>query len=308
MLVVVGVEQEKTLRTTVSLTASRGRGKSAAVGLCLAGAIAFGYSNVYVTAPSPENLETVFEFVRKGLTALKYQEHLDYEVRHAGHHAPQQEGGGRSGQQQGGPDAKAVVRITVFRQHRQTIQYIAPHEHEKLSQVRAWVLCLLSHPSPGACLTVRVGGWNLVPGWVQAELVAIDEAAAIPLPVVKRLIGNYLVFMSSTITGYEGTGRSLSLKLIQQLREQQGRAAVAGSTRKLREVALEDPIRYGRADPVEKWLHHVLCLDANISAHRLGTKAPLPPAQACQLYCVDRDTLFSYHKVSQPGGQVVGGD
>jgi N-acetyltransferase 10 len=30
--------------------------------------------------------------------------------------------------------------------------------------------------------------------------------------------------MSSTVTGYEGTGRSLSLKLIQQLREQQGRA------------------------------------------------------------------------------------
>lgn len=54
--------------------------------------------------------------------------------------------------------------------------------------------------------------------------MAIDEAAAIPLPLVKRLIGNYLVFMSSTVTGYEGTGRSLSLKLIQQLREQQGRA------------------------------------------------------------------------------------
>src|SRR5205814_3829035 len=54
----------------------------------------------------------------------------------------------------------------------------------------------------------------------QAELVVIDEAAAIPLPLVKKLIGPYLVFMASTINGYEGTGRSLSLKLIQQLREQ----------------------------------------------------------------------------------------
>jgi N-acetyltransferase 10 len=53
----------------------------------------------------------------------------------------------------------------------------------------------------------------------QAELVVIDEAAAIPLPLVKQLIGPYLVFMASTINGYEGTGRSLSLKLIQQLRE-----------------------------------------------------------------------------------------
>jgi N-acetyltransferase 10 len=37
--------------------------------------------------------------------------------------------------------------------------------------------------------------------------VVIDEAAAIPLPVVKDLLGPYLVFMSSTINGYEGTGR-----------------------------------------------------------------------------------------------------
>lgn len=37
----------------------------------------------------------------------------------------------------------------------------------------------------------------------QAELLAIDEAAAIPLPYVKQLLGPYLVFMSSTINGYE---------------------------------------------------------------------------------------------------------
>jgi len=37
----------------------------------------------------------------------------------------------------------------------------------------------------------------------QAELVCIDEAAAIPLPLVKSLLGPYLVFMSSTINGYE---------------------------------------------------------------------------------------------------------
>lgn len=35
----------------------------------------------------------------------------------------------------------------------------------------------------------------------QAELVCIDEAAAIPLPLVKNLIGPYLIFMSSTVNG-----------------------------------------------------------------------------------------------------------
>lgn len=35
----------------------------------------------------------------------------------------------------------------------------------------------------------------------QAELVVIDEAAAIPLPLVKDLMGPYLVFLSSTVNG-----------------------------------------------------------------------------------------------------------
>lgn len=57
---------EKTLRSTVALTAARGRGKSAALGLALAAAVAFGYSNLFVTSPSPENLKTLFDFVFEG--------------------------------------------------------------------------------------------------------------------------------------------------------------------------------------------------------------------------------------------------
>lgn len=63
---------EKTLRSTVSLTASRGRGKSAALGIAVAAAIAFGYSNIFVTSPSPENLKTFFEFVFKGIQHTTY--------------------------------------------------------------------------------------------------------------------------------------------------------------------------------------------------------------------------------------------
>jgi hypothetical protein len=68
------------------------------------------------------------------------------------------------------------------------------------------------------------------------------------------------------------------------------------SSRKLRELTLATPIRYGAGDPVERWLHELLCLDASIASHRLI--GPFPPAANCQLYQVDRDTLFSYHKVS----------
>lgn len=57
-------------------------------------------------------------------------------------------------------------------------------------------------------------------------MVVIDEAAAIPLHIVRSLLGPHLVFLASTINGYEGTGRSLSLKLLQELRQQ---AATLGS-------------------------------------------------------------------------------
>lgn len=162
---------EKTLNFTVALTAGRGRGKSAALGISIAAAVSHGYSNIFVTSPSPENLKTLFEFIFKGFDALGYQEHIDYDII-----------------QSTNPDFnKAIVRVDIKRDHRQTIQYIVPQDHQVLGQ---------------------------------AELVVIDEAAAIPLPIVKNLLGPYLVFMASTINGYEGTGRSLSLKLIQQLRNQ----------------------------------------------------------------------------------------
>ena len=86
--------------------------------------------------------------------------------------------------------------------------------------------------------------------------------------------------MASTINGYEGTGRSLSLKLIKQLREQSrgitktngteeaemadrstGKAAkVSDSTfsagRSLREVTLSEPIRYSKGDAVGEMAKH----------------------------------------------------
>ena len=154
----------------------------------------------------------------------------------------------------------------------------------------------------------------------QAELVIIDEAAAIPLPLVRNLIGPYLVFMASTINGYEGTGRSLSLKLIQQLREStrpsltkdtataEEDATVASSSKKpiakaapkartLREIKLETPIRYAADDKVEKWLNSVLCLDATILPRQTHMSCPHP--SKCELFYVSRDTLFSYHPASE---------
>lgn len=158
-------------------------------------------------------------------------------------------------------------------------------------------------------------------------MVIIDEAAAIPLPLVRNLIGPYLVFLASTINGYEGTGRSLSLKLIQQLREStrpsltkdnvsgnqndkdNATAASASSSKKpiakappkvrtLREIKLESPIRYSFGDEIEKWLSNLLCLDATILPKSPSTQG-CPHPSTCELFYVNRDTLFSYHPASE---------
>ncbi|CAL1409069.1 unnamed protein product [Linum trigynum] len=242
---------EKTLRSTVALLAARGRGKSAALGLAVAGAVAAGYSNIFVTAPSPENLRTLFEFICKGFDALDYKEHMDYDVVKS----------------VSAEFKKSVVRINIYKQHRQTIQYIQPHEYAKLSQV---------------------------------ELLIIDEAAAIPLPVVKCLLGPYLVFLSSTVNGYEGTGRSLSLKLLNQLQQQSQSNAKSAegslSGRLFKKIELNESIRYALGDPIESWLNELLCLDVSSSIPKISR---LPPPDDCVLYYVNRDTLFSYHKDSE---------
>lgn len=61
---------EKNCRYTISMTAGRGRGKSSAMGMSIAAAIACGFSNIFITAPSPENLNTLFEFIFSGLESL----------------------------------------------------------------------------------------------------------------------------------------------------------------------------------------------------------------------------------------------
>ncbi len=66
--------------------------------------------------------------------------------------------------------------------------------------------------------------------------------------------------------------------------------------RHLREIALEEPIRYAPGDPIERWLNELLCLDVN-ALPRLGTGCPAP--DKCELYYVNKDTLFSYHKASE---------
>lgn len=68
-------------------------------------------------------------------------------------------------------------------------------------------------------------------------------------------------------------------------------------TRMLREIKLETPIRYSVGDQIEKWLNGLLCLDATILSRSNTQGCPHP--STCELFYVNRDTLFSYHPASE---------
>ncbi|PIJ51609.1 tRNA cytosine(34) acetyltransferase TmcA [Erwinia sp. OLTSP20] len=80
----------------------------------------------------------------------------------------------------------------------------------------------------------------------QGDWLLVDEAAAIPAPVLRQLIQCFpRVLLTTTIQGYEGTGRGFVLKFC---------ASLPG----VRMYSLSHPLRWADNDPLENWLHQAL--------------------------------------------------
>jgi len=112
-----------------------------------------------------------------------------------------------------------------------------------------------------------------------AQLLLIDEAAAIPAPLLERLLRRYSrVVFASTVHGYEGTGRGFDLRFKHTLNT---------LTPQWSTVYLQQPIRWSANDPVERWLFQALLLDA--------TAAPVVPVDSRQstVTKLDRDQLLA---------------
>lgn len=94
---------------------------------------------------------------------------------------------------------------------------------------------------------------------LQADIVAVDEASGIHVPLLHKIWKAHkrLVF-AATIHGYEGAGRGFSVRFLSAIKND--------PNTKLRMVEMEEPIRYSKGDPVERWLFDVLLLDAEPAA------------------------------------------
>lgn len=86
-----------------------------------------------------------------------------------------------------------------------------------------------------------------------ADVLVVDEAAALPVGVLESLLAVApSACFATTIHGYEGAGRGFDVRFRDHLDD----------ARDVTTVALQAPIRYAPADPVEVWLFNALLLDA----------------------------------------------
>jgi len=91
----------------------------------------------------------------------------------------------------------------------------------------------------------------------QGDVLLVDEAAAIPVPILLKMLEHYprCVF-STTLHGYEGSGRGFALRFQKEL------DALAPDWMAIR---LHQPIRWAENDPLEYFINQALLLDADLA-------------------------------------------
>lgn len=99
-----------------------------------------------------------------------------------------------------------------------------------------------------------------------ADLLIVDEAAAIPVPVLQALLAAYpACVFATTQQGYEGNGRGFALRFTQHLNQQAPNWLA---------FKLQQPWRWAAGDPLEALVNRLLLLDAEVVDPVL-TKLPL---------------------------------
>ncbi|OYR51082.1 tRNA(Met) cytidine acetyltransferase TmcA [Halorubrum sp. Ea8] len=86
------------------------------------------------------------------------------------------------------------------------------------------------------------------------DVAIVDEAAALPVRLLEGFLDERVaVAFCTTVHGYEGAGRGFAIRFRERLLD---------SPLAVRDVRLDEPIRYARNDPVEAWASRALLLDA----------------------------------------------
>lgn len=138
-----------------------------------------------------------------------------------------------------------------------------------------------STQSGGDCEVIFIPPDELISATPDAELLLVDEAAAIPTPMLETLLVRYSrVVFASTIHGYEGTGRGFAVRFTKTLDQQ---------TPQWRSVHLSSPIRWAENDPLEACVFDALLLNASPNEPIVSRQIDFTKLKTCWL---DQDELL----------------
>lgn len=129
----------------------------------------------------------------------------------------------------------------------------------------------------------------------KADLVMVDEAAAIPVPLLSRFLKHYSrIVFASTQHGYEGSGRGFAINF---------RKILDKETPNWSNCQLTTPIRWQEDDSLEKFSFEALLLDAEPADYSLVTDAKVTESKFTQ---VDKlELLHNNDLLTQIFGQLV---
>ncbi|WP_160133679.1 tRNA(Met) cytidine acetyltransferase TmcA [Halococcus salsus] len=127
-----------------------------------------------------------------------------------------------------------------------------------------------------------------------ADLVVVDEAAALPVDRLAGFLGAPNVAFVTTVHGYEGAGRGFSVRFRDRLDD---------SALDVAEARLDEPIRYAAGDPVEVWAFRALCLDARPPVDPLVADAT--PGTVTYERLDSRGLLADEHRLREAFGLLV---
>ena len=140
-------------------------------------------------------------------------------------------------------DKKVIICSTQFKATHSSFKHLANEldlqynaEHKQLAN--------LHYVAPDALL-------NALP---ECDLLLIDEAAAIPVPLLLKMLAHYpRIVFASTLVGYEGNGRGYTIRFSNYIKAHYKASKV---------VTLDEPLRFAKHDPLEKHIRTLLALDA----------------------------------------------
>ncbi|MBV2091312.1 MAG: GNAT family N-acetyltransferase [Candidatus Thiodiazotropha sp. (ex Ctena orbiculata)] len=129
----------------------------------------------------------------------------------------------------------------------------------------------------------------------RGDLLLVDEAAAIPTPVLIKLLEHYpRIAFATTVHGYEGTGLGFNHRFKKHLDQQRPQ---------WREIQLKTPIRWAMDDPLEQLVFRMLALDAEPT--QIEPEQSLESDQLCVTFPDQKQLMDDEQQLQQFFGLLV---